>query len=673
MIAFIKKWPLLVGVLFAFTTFILTIVATTGSTSNYWPINNVYLGEADISRINVTKVIPEMAPVLSVLAGLVNSPLQNTSVNGMRDVFDALKVVSESSALKPLLQLLATSSNVSQTVSALALTAPMIAQLSNSSSETSDQLALLGALIQNSSNVTETLHGLATVVQTSNDTERSVARTVLGVLNQSNNATSSIDSLVVLQNQSTSEKAMLSSVLELLQESQNVTVTMAALDTLMLTNMTSNMAATLLGALQSSNSDPQTILNQILDSVSEQSRPAISAVGALLNDSRDATQTSSTLGMLLQGNISSSPSARHSLAALSVLIRHSSNQTNVISSLASLANSTNAANTLQLFGLQEILDYSINASVSVNGLQHMQSSNSLSSANDLAPIYGLLVNSKNHTATIESFWDLTEAMQSNGTALQPLLEVVSQTSLGSTAITKKTLDAMMPMVMDNLRVSSQYRLAIFTLCRGFSNGKINECSSPHTVQSFVLRDILYDELEKSDFKPYMLALGVKKQEMYLDGKLQDKHTSYVSAVRATLALNILTIVLSFVLLLLMLCLLCMTAQRERAAFCILTGAKILALFVFVFALLSGAIVAAIVNIIKQDTKADDYSVTFTTGSAYAGLIWAAFALAFITFILLFFVRVTSGKNSLININDMGSAESTASSDEKKKNKCSGGQ
>ncbi|SCV04657.1 LANO_0G11540g1_1 [Lachancea nothofagi CBS 11611] len=665
MLAVSRKLPLFVGVVLVFTTFILTIVATAGSTSNYSPINHVYMGEADISRINVTKVIPETGPVLSVLAGLVNSPSQNqSSGDSVASVFDALKLVANTPALKPLLQLLANSNNVSQTVAALAVVAPMMSQTSNSSSSSSQEFALIGQLVQNSQNASATLEGMALLLQSSNSSDPTIQRAVFGLLNDSQNATASVDSLATLQNQSAADKAQLMPVFSLFQQSSNATATMGALGTLMSANISADMSASLLHALQTGGSNAQATLTQVASSVPDSVRPAILAVGTLLNNTRDSNQTLSTLEGLLQRNVTSSPSAHQSFNALTSLMRYSSNQTLVLTSVATLANSTNAANAAQLTGLQEILDSSTNSSSTLNVLQTVQSSNSSSSSQDLSPVFSLLGDSKNSTATLQSVMQLMQAVQSNSTAFQPLLQILSQTQLGDTEITQTTLDTMMPMVMDNLNVNSHYRLAIFTLCRGLSDGKIQQCSSSHAVQSFVLRDILYDELEKSDFKPYMQALDVQKNDMYLEGKLQEKEKSYVPAVRAVLAFNLLTIILSFFLIILMLCVALMKDTNSKSKFCMLTGAKVLAFLVFIFALLSGAIVAAFVNIIKRDTKADDYNVMFTTGSAYAGLIWTGFALAFITFVLLFFVKVNRKKDSS-HLDEDASAGATTESDEKR--------
>ncbi|SCU97447.1 LAFA_0G11474g1_1 [Lachancea sp. 'fantastica'] len=657
-----KQLPVLaIAALFVFTAFILAIVATAGSSSNYSPINNVYLGEADISHINVTKVIPETAPLLSVVIGLFNSPSMASSNGGnYSEIFDALRSVSHTAALRPLLGLLDSSKNVSSTVSNIAHAAPLLAS-NNASQGSSQLLSAVSQLVQDSSNSSETVQGLGLLIQSSNETNPTTQRAVFGLLSDSRNATASVDSLVTLQNQSSSDRAKIAPVLSLFQQSSNETATLGALNTLMTANVSNDMSASLLAALRAGSSNPQAALNQVLNSVPDSARPAVLAVGTLLNNTRDSSSTLTTLEGLLQQNVTTSSSAHSSFNALTTLVSNSHNQSLVLNSVAVLANSSSNSSTAQLIGLQDILDSSKNSSKALSVLQQIQSSNSTSGSQNAAPIFSLFSNSKNSTETIESVMGLMQAFQANSTAFEPLLKVLSGTQLGDTAITKDTLTRVMPVVLDNLGVDSTYRLAIFTLCSGLSNGKVQQCTKSHAVQSFYLRDILYDQLENSDFKPYVQALNLQKSDLYLNGKLQSKEPSYTPALRAVLAFNLLTIILSFFLLVLIVCLFIL---GDKSKFWVLVGAKTLAFLAFLFALISAAIVAALVSIIKHDTYDDNYNVTFATGSAYAGLIWTAFALTFITFILLFLVKAPRRNGSPAS-EDMLSAPATTSSDEKR--------
>lgn len=621
------------------------------------------MGEADISRINVTKVIPETGPVLEVLAGLASSP--NASANSSDAIFDALKRVSYTPALKPLLTLLGDSRNVSNTVGALAGVAPMIAHTdSSSSSASSAQLQQLTQLLQSSDNVTGTITGLLALIQTAQSANATQQRQVFALLSDSRNATASVDALVVLDSQNATQKAQLAPVLTLFQQSSNSSATLSALSTLMAANLSASSAAPILTAVQNSDESISDTLTALAAAApSDAARAPILALGLLFNNTRNATQTLTTLSSLLQNNVTSSPSARSSFTALTSLFTNASNQTLALTSVASFASSASNATTAQLSGLQSILDSTTNTTGTLTVLQQVSSSNAtMPSASQLVPVIALFDNSKNSTVAVQSVLGLTQAISANSTAFTPLLQILSTTKLGDTSITRSTLNSLMPMVMDNLNVNSHYRLAIFTLCRGLSNGKIRQCNSPHAVQSFVLRDILYDELESSDFKPYMQALDVQKSDMYLEGKLQHKEKSYVPAVRAVLAFNLLTIILSFFLLIAVLMLILKKNAASKTQRVVLLCAKGLAFFVFLFSLLSAAIVAAFVGIIKRDTYTDDYNVKFTTGSAYAGLMWTAFVLGLFAFLVLFFVKFNTKKDDLA-MADLHPAAATSSSDE----------
>lgn len=674
----LKRVPLAVGVLFTLTAFILTIVATAGSNSNHKPINNVYLGEADISRINVTKVIPETGPVLGVLAGLMNGAASGSASGNAsaqeaqieaaaNTVIEALKRVAQSpAALQPLMTLLGDSSNVSQTVGALAQVAKSNVSLA-SSSGSSQQIAMVTQLLQTSSNASETLQGLAGMLQTANATSAAQQRAVLGVLGDSSNATASVDALVQLDNQTAASRAQLSPVLAIFQYSSNTTGTLSALGSIMSANISSSTAETLLSALKDSGSSMQQTLSMLAGATSDDSqRASILALELLFNSSSDSQQTLSTLTSLIQSNVTTSPTARNSFAALSSLFSHSSNKTLVLSSVSLLANSSSTASSAQLTALQELLESSTNTNTTLSVLQQVaassDSSSAAASAQSLTPIASLLAGAKNSTLTLQSALQLTQAMAANSTLFQPLLSILSTAKMGSTDITRDTLDTMMPVIMDNLNVNSHYRLAIFTLCRGLSDGKMRKCNSPHAVQNFVLRDILYDELENSDFKPYMQALNVQKSDMYLEGSLQKKQDSYVPAVRAVLAFNLLAIILSFFLMLAMLAVFFMKSGAGKREKLTLLTSRVLAFLVTLFTLLSGAITAAFVGIIKRDTKKDDYNVSFATGSAFQGLIWTAFVLALITFVLLFFVRPKAEQKDL-DLGEFQPAAPTSSSDD----------
>ncbi|SCU77584.1 LAMI_0A01640g1_1 [Lachancea mirantina] len=637
-----KSITLLVCVIFVFTGFILTIVATAGSTSNYSPINNVYLGEADISRINVTKVIPETAPILDVLAAAMQTS------NGSNDyLFSALRTIAGTAALGPLLSLLGNSNNLTTTVESLAAIAPLIVQ-SNASSSSSQALGQVNSLMANSNNVSATLGGLQTILAGSSSSVQDANSTqaVFEILSDSHNATASANALAGMNNLSASDKQQLAPVFVIFQESSNATATLQSLGTLITANISAETGAQLISALQTGGSDLQATISRLSSSVPSSMNTSIMALGSLLTSSRNANTTLQMLGSLLQQNVSSSAPALAAFQDLSVLLRESDNATATLTSVAVLSNSTSQDTAQQLSALQEILNSSKNSTETVEILQSeaqvqaQGNSNSSSEANEMAVgnLTNLLHYSTNETETFISLMQLSQYVQANSTAFTPLLGVLSQVNAPIMPVNRDVLENIMPEILNNLRVDSRYRLSIFTLCRGLSTGKIQSCSSPHAVQSFVMRDILYDELETSDFKPYMDALNVQKQDLYLEGKLQKKEHSYVPAVRSALAFNLLVIILSFFCLITLIVSFVTTASKPKTQKLSLLASKILLSLVAIFALLSGAIITAMINIIKSDTKTDDYNVRFYSGSAYLGLIWTTFTLSFIALVILLLIR-----------------------------------
>lgn len=642
-----KQVFLAVCTLFLFTAFILTIVATAGSSSNYSPINKVYLGEADLSHINVTKVVPATAPILTVLAQIMGAP--NASYP---KIFNALKSASQTAALKPLLGLLADSSNVTSTVGALTVLAPLAAQ------GNSAQLQEVGELIENSNNVSATLGGLGMLLETANSTDASSEALVFELLEDSNNATETVQSLYTLNNMSLAEKAQLAPVFAIFNDSSNATATLYALGTLMTTNISSSMASSLMSLLENSAS-PASALEQLAGSLPASMNASVTALETLLSSSNNVNGTITVLGELLEQNVTTSPSAQAAFGALTVMLMEANNKTLVIDSVATLATSSGSSTTAQLGGLESLLSASENTTETLSILEEVQSSNSSSTGSTaITALYSLIGNSTNSTGTLMSLLELTSAVQANSTAFIPLLQVLGTASYNSSAVSPEALYEITPIIMDNLNVHSLYRLSIFTLCRGLSNGSSWSCNSPHAVQSFYMRDILYDELDNSDFRPYMQALNIGKDDLYLEGKLQSKEKDYVPAVRAVLAFNLLAIILSFFTVVLALYFMFKHTADGKPNFCAMWTARTFAFLTALFLLLSGAIVAAFVRIIKTDTKDDDYNVTFAMGSAFSGLVWAAFALAFISFILLLMVRCRNRKGEVVGEkNDIGPSSS----------------
>lgn len=180
---------LLLCSLFTFCTFIFVIIATAGSSSDYKPITNIYLGVADISKINVTKVVPQVGGILTILGSALTAP--NSTLD---DIFGALKQISETPALAPLLNLMSNAQNSTATVDSIISLSPLALTSTNSTNEEMDEI---NSLLAGSKNVTETIAGFGTLMDSmlgSNSTSNSssmadLQNTVFSLLADSTNAT----------------------------------------------------------------------------------------------------------------------------------------------------------------------------------------------------------------------------------------------------------------------------------------------------------------------------------------------------------------------------------------------------------------------------------------------------------------------------------------------------
>lgn len=502
------------------------------------------MGEADISRINVTKVIPETGPVLAVLAAALTAP--NASYE---EIFSAMKAISETSALEPLLTLLGDAESTDETLQALTVLSPL-AMEGNSSSTA--ELRAIQDLLQNSNNSTATIESLGALILNGSSSNSSSSKTVFSLLEDSRNASATVDSLVVLDSLSLSEKSQLSPVFTLFSESKNRTATLRSLSTLMSANVSSSLASTLFSALASSD-NLQSSLSSLASSLPDSQAPLIAAVGTLLQSSENATQTLTVLSGMVRNNVTQSSSAKKSFAALTTLMQNSNNQTLVLTSVQTLALSSDPNSTTQLTALDELLGSSKNATETLAILAELESSAASGSNAEAIPyLFQLISASTNATETFSSLLELTAFAQANPSTFAPIVKILGSATSSNNTVSEEELLNLMPEVLQYLNIATDYRLGIFTICRTDVHGKVLSCSKSHAVQPFDMRNILYTELENSDFRPYMQALGINKQDLYLEGKLQDRESEYVPAVRAVLSFNLLTIILSFVLLVLLL-------------------------------------------------------------------------------------------------------------------------
>lgn len=622
--------------LLLFATFIMVIVAIAGSTSNYKPLTNIYIGTADIGHINVTKVIPPFAPILTILGGALNS--ENASVE---TVFPVLHQLDSTPGFVPLLNLLANAEDTNATVTSLSELAPL-ALTNDSNGTTTQQMVEIYQLLQLSTNTTESLDGLEGLVEASmeNPTSNS-SEVVMQLLADSNDTLSSTEALVTLNNLSGTEKQQLTPVFALFQVSTNETATLSSLATLMQTSLSDDLTQSLFSALNQSTNLNET-LQQLASMVPDDDKPAFEALVTLVEYSSSANSTLTSLQTLLENGVTSSDSAKQAFASLTALLTYGQNDTLVLESVQSLAAITNTTtSTQQLTSLQQLLESSSNSSSTLQVLQLLQSglATNNSTAQYIPALVSLLEASSDPLTSFSSLMSFNSWAQQN-TAVFMSVASILQSAERNPAPSEETVKELIPKILEYFNINSKYQLSIFTLCERDVHNEIKTCSKSHAVQNLDFRSIIWDDLAGSDFTPYLNALNVTKDSLHLEGKLLHRQHEYVPAVKATLAFCLISIILAFFLILAVVYLMVTGVYKKWAWL----GVLFTCLWYTLFTCLAAIIVTAIIGIIKSGTSDDDYGVVFKGGHAFLGLLWTSFALALIIPVLLFFAFLQARRN-----------------------------
>ena len=233
-----KSTSLRIAAILSLITVILVCIATAGSSANYKPLNNIYIGRAELSRINVTKVIPELENVVDLLGSVLYTYPDQASL-----VFGGLRNLSHTSALLPFLTILINSKNNTKTVDAVSSLAPvaLIASQSGVSASSIQGLGLISSLLTDSTNSTETLQGLqgllAAMDKNSSPSDQLVMEMLQGkvftLLESSNNATATAEALFNITNLNVDDLMQLMPAVELLEDSTDPAATFKALYSLM--------------------------------------------------------------------------------------------------------------------------------------------------------------------------------------------------------------------------------------------------------------------------------------------------------------------------------------------------------------------------------------------------------------------------------------------------------
>lgn len=640
-----EKLLFTVTAVFALTTFLLFCIATAGSSSNYKPITNIKIGEADISHLNVTKVVPQVGPILTILGSALTA---NASLD---QIFDALKNIADTPALTPLLSLLSNSkSNVTGTVESLTNLAPLA--LKGTDKSTDDALNGINSVIGSATNISSILEGMEAVVKSSMESISSpdfknltiLENKVFALLLDSDNVTASNEALINLNQISNEDKQKLIPAFTLFGDSSNLTGTIDAMSSLM--NYSSVFASiptaeiqtlfSTVSSLATSKSSLMSTINALSGKLPSNLAPAVSSLTSLLNDTSD-NSLNSTLNalqtLLLKNNITASAdAAKISINSMKIMNSHANNKTLLINDVADLASQTSIPSnvtTAQLLALDDIFRGSGNATESLTTLMGLQTGlmSNPSILQYIPYLFELLGGSDNAAASFSSLLQLTSWAKNNTATFTPMMSILSRAST-ITPINDQQMRELTPAILQYLRIPIKFHLSIFTLCKANINDSIISCSKSHAVQNLDFRSIIYDSVEESDFKPYLNALNISKADLHLDGKMQNRQHQYVPAIKATLAMNLLCIIVTFFLLCYTIYLVLVNKAMTHMKWAILC---FLSMNSALFSGLGGTIVSAMIQIIKGGTHDDNYGVVFGKDSTMLGLIWCGFTVAFLPF------------------------------------------
>lgn len=598
------------------TILIFSCINIAGTSGNH--LTGVYLGEADIRHINVSKILPSVSPVITVLAKALSAP--NTNVS---EIYTAMNALSASPALKAILQLLTESKDAATTIEALTTLAPVV--VSNSSS---DSLTDVVSLINNSNNSSMIFNTLSSLSSDSgNSSTLQAVDPVMELIANSNNVTATLGDLVLLSKaEALLPAAELESVLSLIQlGGNNVTATLENLSVLSQASKSLNITneATLFVALEASYNKTAVLEGLIAQSNDTAEITAYTGLYNLLSSSANSTTTIIDVATILlsstQQNTTQLTYSEESILAVASLLENSVNATLTMEILPVLVKDTSsnpASATEAIDSLIGVLQSSKNSTLTLELLSELLGSSSSTSA--ATALVELLGASTNANQTLSNLVTVATLAKANSTAIVPLLSILKSSSTSSNITDADIYQNVLPELFDNMKFATNFKLGVFSLCKYNSKGELYTCTKPHAVQSFIMKKILFDELVQSSFAPYVKALDLTIDDVIIKGELPKKQHLYVPGVKAILAFAILTIIACV----------CVPALYITGLF-----EKVLRFFftplLIVNSLLVGIISAAIGGLVKHGLKHDKYNVTWKIGAAMYALAWVGFFLAII--------------------------------------------
>lgn len=575
--------------------------------------------------MNITKVIPVLAPILNSLSGAFAAP--NATV---ASVFGTIDRFVNTTAFKPLLQLLATSTNGTASVGALVSLSPMLMATGSARNATIAELQGLSSLFNVSTNPNMTITGMESMMANVNMSDSDLldaSSMVLTMLSESSDPKETVEGLLVMNNLTFQQKASLLPVFQLFRNSKEINTTLDSLQAFMNVTIPASTATSLFTALEKENSTDDLLkeINSFAALAPANLKPTLTALSNLIENSENATLSLTTLEKMLKNNLTSADYAKKSLSALTDILDDAKNQTEALNDVQTLATSTTNATTTtnQLLALDTILSASNNTQQSVKAFNSIMTAlvANPSSVNYIPYLFTILENSSNPSKTINNLAIFSVWAMSNLTQLMPAMPLL-QDVVKYKPLNESQLFDLYPKMFGYFGVPSAFQLSVFTICEYNSDDKITKCSKSHAVQNMDFVSIIWAALQESKFAPYLTALEVtNKDQLHLQGDLLNKEHQYVPAVKAFLALSIIGIITAFFLLFITTYIWIKHAPlHNKFWFFVMCYVIFNAMFTGV----ACVIPTCMIDIIKSGTKKDNYGVVFTYSDAFMGLTWTSF-------------------------------------------------
>ncbi|QID81344.1 hypothetical protein GRS66_003717 [Saccharomyces pastorianus] len=173
------------------------------------------------------------------------------------------------------------------------------------------------------------------------------------------------------------------------------------------------MVSSLFTSLESAlakGSNVTTTITSLASLVPSSLHSAVQAVITLFDETTSQNSTLTVLSTMISENITESPSAKTAMAALTSLLGYTTNQTELLSSVAKAASSTN-----QLVALDEILSSSANASAVVSMVPALESQLASNTAllQYVPYLFSLLSASSDPALTFSSLVSITKWAENN--------------------------------------------------------------------------------------------------------------------------------------------------------------------------------------------------------------------------------------------------------------------